>query len=85
MMRDVDGVVVAASCWQVLSLSDSEIAEALTMMKSFKFAKDVFFLDLIVELDSSNVVLALNFHQQCSTYIILDLLFGIVLILIFLS
>ena len=46
-MRDNEGVVVGASCWQVCSLSDSEVAEALAMRKGLEFAKDMSFLNLI--------------------------------------
>ena len=62
MVRDNEGVVVGASSWQVFSLPDSEVAEALAMRKGVEFAKDMSFLNLIVESDASNVVLALNAH-----------------------
>jgi len=42
-MRDDEGFVVATSCRQVCSLSDSEVAEALAMWKCLKFARDMFF------------------------------------------
>ena len=62
VVRDNEGVVVGASSWQVFSLPDSEVAEALAMRKGVEFAKDMSFLNLIVESDASNVVLALNAH-----------------------
>ena len=42
-MRDYEGIVVAASCWQVFSLPDSEVAKALAMQEGLEFAKDMFF------------------------------------------
>jgi hypothetical protein len=33
VVRDNEGVVVGASCWQVFSLPDSEVAEVLAMRK----------------------------------------------------
>jgi len=39
------------------------------MWKSLEFAKDMSFLNLIGESDTSNVVLALNAHQQSLTYV----------------
>ncbi|MCI49594.1 cyclin D3, partial [Trifolium medium] len=62
VVRDVDGVVVAASCWQILSLPDSEVGESLAMRKGLEFAKDMSFVNLIAESDASKVVLALNNH-----------------------
>jgi len=47
IVRDYEGVVVAVSCSQVFSLLNSEVAEALAMQKGLKFAKEVFFLNLI--------------------------------------
>jgi hypothetical protein len=41
-VRDVDSGVVAASCWQALSLPDSEVVEALAMQEGLEFAKDIF-------------------------------------------
>ena len=41
------------------SLPYSEVAEVLAMWKGLEFAKDMSFLNLIVESDASNVVLAL--------------------------
>jgi len=38
------------------------------MRKSLEFAKDMCFMNLIAELDISNVALTLNTHQQSSTY-----------------
>ena len=69
VVRDYEGVVVGASSWQVSSLPDSEVAEALAMRKGLEFAKDMSFLNLIAESDASNVVLALNAHQQSSNYV----------------
>jgi len=39
------------------------------MRKCLTFAKHMSFLNLIAELDASNVVLALNVHQQSSIYV----------------
>ncbi|MCI82726.1 hypothetical protein A2U01_0104000, partial [Trifolium medium] len=36
VVRDEHGVVVVASCWQVLSLPDSEVVEALAMRKDLQ-------------------------------------------------
>jgi ribonuclease HI len=69
VVRDNEGVVVGASCWQVFSLSDSEVAEALAMRKCLKFAKDMSFLNLIVESNASKAVSAFNAHQQSPTYV----------------
>jgi ribonuclease HI len=69
VVRDNEGVVVGASSWQVFSLPDSEAAEALAMWKGLEFAKDMSFLNLITESDASNVVLALNAHQQSPNYV----------------
>ena len=64
MVRDNKGAVVGASSWQVFSLSDSEFVEALAMRKGLEFAKDMSFFILIAKSDVSNVLLALNVHQQ---------------------
>ncbi|PNX86801.1 hypothetical protein L195_g042883, partial [Trifolium pratense] len=40
------------------------VVVALDMHNDLEFAKDVYFLNLIVESDVSNVVLALNSYQQ---------------------
>jgi len=69
VVRHNEGVVVAASCWQIFSLLDSEVAEALAMRKGLEFAKDMCFINLIAESDASNVISALNTHQQSSTYV----------------
>jgi len=39
------------------------------MRKGLKFTKDMSFMNLIAESDASNVVLALNAHQQSFTYV----------------
>ena len=39
------------------------------MQKGLEFAKDMSFLNLIAESDVSNVVLALNAHQQSPNYV----------------
>lgn len=39
------------------------------MWKDLKFVKDVSFLNLIAESNISNVVVALNVHQQFCTYV----------------
>ncbi|AES96403.1 hypothetical protein MTR_5g036750 [Medicago truncatula] len=66
----MEGVVVVASCWQVFSLSDSEVAEALTMRKSLKFAINMTFLNLIAESDASNVVFAINILPPMSALLL---------------
>jgi hypothetical protein len=68
-VRDNEGVVVGASSWQVFSLPNSEVVEALAMRKGLEFAKDMSFLNLIPESDASNVLLALNTHQQSPNYV----------------
>ena len=68
-MRDNEGVVVAVSCWQVFSLPDSEVTEALAMWKELEFAKDMCFLNLIAESDTSNLVQALNTRLQYPNYV----------------
>jgi hypothetical protein len=70
LVRDNEGVAVGASSWQVFSLPDSKVAEALAMRKGFEFAKDMSFLNLIAESDASNVVLASNAHQQSPNYVV---------------
>ena len=69
VVGDNEGVVIGGSCCQVCSLLDSEVAEALVMRKGLEFAKDMSFMNLIAESDASNVVLALNAHQQSSNYV----------------
>jgi len=69
VVRDYEGIVIATSCCQVFSLPDSEVAEALVIRKGLEFAKDMFFLNLIAESDDSNVVQALNTHQQHPNYV----------------
>jgi hypothetical protein len=49
VVRDNQGVVVGASCWQVFSSPDSEVAEALAMRKGLEFEKDMSSLNLIAE------------------------------------
>ena len=69
MVKDNEGVVSAASCWQVFSLSDSVVADVLAMQKCLEFVKQMYFLNPITESDTSNVVLALNAHKQSPTYV----------------
>jgi hypothetical protein len=69
VVRDNEGVVVDASSWQVFSLLDSEVAEALAMRNGLEFTKGMCFLNLIAESDDYNVVLALNVHQQSLNYV----------------
>ena len=78
VVRDNEGVVVGASSWQVFSLPNSEVAKDLAMRKGLEFAKDMSFLNLIAESYASNVVLALNVHNNLPT--MLALLFEIVLV-----
>ncbi|KEH37968.1 hypothetical protein MTR_2g054930 [Medicago truncatula] len=68
-IKYISCVVVGASSWQVFSLPDSEVAEALTTQKGLEFAKDMSFLNFVAESDASNVVLALNGHQQSPNYV----------------
>jgi len=69
VVRDNVDVVVGVSSWPVFSLPNSEVAEVLAMRKGLEFAKDMSFLNLIAESDASNMVLALNAHQQSSNYV----------------
>jgi len=39
------------------------------MQNGLKFMKDMSFLNLIVKSDASNVILALNVHQQSPNYV----------------
>lgn len=39
MVRDINGVMVAASCWQILLLPDSGVAGALAMKEVFEICK----------------------------------------------
>jgi len=66
---DNEGVVTGASCWQVFSSPDSEVAESLAMRKGLEFAKDMSLMDLVAESNASNVVLALNVRQQSPNYV----------------
>ena len=43
VVRDNEGVVVGANSWQVFSLPDSKVAEALAMRKGLEFEKDMSF------------------------------------------
>jgi len=56
IIRDVEGVVLAAACWYMPILIDSKVAEALALVKGIEFAKDTLFLQLCAEADSSNVI-----------------------------
>ena len=69
VVRDNEGVVVDGSSWRVFSLPDSEVTKVLAMRKGLKFAKDMSFLNLIAKSNASNVVLALNAHQQSPNYV----------------
>ena len=67
--RDIEGMVVAAQCWCILSLQESDVAEGLAMLKGLKFAKDMLFLKLIVESDSSNVITSISETQHQQSYL----------------
>ena len=69
VVRDNEVVVIGASSWQVFSLPDSEAAEALAMRKGLEFAKDMCFFESYSIIRCSNVVLALNAHQQSPNYV----------------
>jgi ribonuclease HI len=67
VVRDSDGVVLAAACWYRPTLPDSDTAESMAMLMGLNFAKDLLFLKLEVESDSANVIEALkdsNMHQS---------------------
>jgi len=49
IIRDVEGVVLASTCWYMLILIDSNVAEALALVKGIEFAKDTLFLQLCAE------------------------------------
>lgn len=46
MIRDADGFVAAAGCWYMPILPDSDVAEAMALLKGLQFAKD---LSIILE------------------------------------
>lgn len=67
MVRDNKDVAILVSCWQVILLPDLEVVE-----KGLEFAtkkKNMYFLNLKVESNASNIVLTLNAHQQSPIFI----------------
>lgn len=69
VIRDTEGVVVAAKCWCILTLPDSDVAEGLALLKGLEFAKDMVFLKLIVESDSFNIITCINENQRQLSYL----------------
>lgn len=69
IIRDVEGVVLAVACWYMPILTDSNVAEALALMKGIEFSKDMLFLHLCAESDSSNVISAIKDNQPVSPYV----------------
>lgn len=55
-IRDENGVAAAARCWYMAALPESNVAEGLALLKGMEFAKEMLFLNLKVEADSSNVI-----------------------------
>ncbi|PNX56571.1 hypothetical protein L195_g058272, partial [Trifolium pratense] len=67
-----DGCVVAASCWYLPVLPQSDVAKGLarlTLLKGMEFAKDLLSRKLTVESDSSNVINAINESQYQQSYL----------------
>jgi hypothetical protein len=69
VIRDVVGCVVAATCWLLLVLPQSDVAEGQALLKGITFANDLLFCMLIVELDDSNVITAINEFQPQQSYL----------------
>lgn len=69
IIRDVEGVVLAVACWYMPILTDSNVAEALALMKGIEFSKNMLFLHLCAESDSSNVISAIKDNQPVSPYV----------------
>lgn len=57
VIRDVQGFVSATGCWCLPILPNSDVAEAMAMLKGRKFAKELLFLNIQAESDSSNVIM----------------------------
>jgi len=60
IVRDSEGVLVAAACWKTTILQNSDMVEAMAMKNGVEFANDMLFLNLIVEPDSQNVISAVT-------------------------
>jgi ribonuclease HI len=69
VIRDDQGFVSAASCWCLPILPDSDVAEAMAMLKGLKFAKELLFLNIQAESDSSNVIMAIKDKHLVSVYL----------------
>jgi len=52
IVRDFEGVGVAATCWKTPILPNSDMAEAMAMKNGVEFANDMLYLNLIAESDS---------------------------------
>jgi ribonuclease HI len=51
------------------ALPESNVAEGLALLKGMEFAKEMLFLNLKVEADSSNVIKAINEVQTQQSYL----------------
>jgi len=69
VIRDADGFVAAAGCWYMPILPDSNVAEALALLKGLQFAKDLLFLNVQAESDSRSVITAIEDELHVSTYL----------------
>jgi len=69
VVRDSDGVVLAAAYWYRPTLPDSNIAESMAMLMGLNFAKDLLFLKLEAESDSANVIEALKDNNMHHSYL----------------
>lgn len=69
VIRDADGSVAAAGCWYMPILPDSDVAEAMALLKGLQFAKDLLFLNVQAESDSRNVITAIEDEFHVSTYL----------------
>jgi len=69
VIRGTNGMVVAARCWYTAVLPESNVVEGMALLKGMKFAKDMLFLNLNVEADSSNVITAINEAQPQHSYL----------------
>jgi len=68
IVRDSEGVAVAATCWRTPILPNSDMAEAMAMKKGMEFAKYMLFLKVIVESNSQNVISAVTNAQPPLSY-----------------
>lgn len=58
-----------ALCTCLPILPDSDVAEAMEMLKGLKFAKELLFLNIQAESDSSNVIMAIKDKHLVSVYL----------------